>query len=124
MSPIRSVTRALVANETPTAVLTTPSIPLVPRFECTVTPEVVVPNHSTSRIGIDDDTTKWDPTVIADVTVLAIDGSLKFSDVQSDITCCAATSALDQLVSQDLSQAVATDASVRVAESTSPMSVN
>jgi hypothetical protein len=29
-------------------------------------------------MGIEDDTTKCDPTVIAEVTVLATDGSLKF----------------------------------------------
>ena len=82
---MRSVTRAFVAKPTPTAVLTTPSMPLVPRFECTVTPDVAVPNHSTSRIGIDEETTRCDPTVIADVTVLATDGSLKFSDVHTDM---------------------------------------
>jgi hypothetical protein len=36
-------------------------------------------------MGIDEDTTKCDPTVIADVTALATDGSLKFSDVHPDI---------------------------------------
>ena len=60
-------------------------MPLVPRFECTVTPDVAVPNHSTSRMGIEEDTTKCDPTVIADVTVLATDGSLKFAEVHAVI---------------------------------------
>ena len=56
----RSPTSATVgwpANATPTAVDTTPSIPLAPRLART-RPSVVPPNHSTSRTGMEEATTR------------------------------------------------------------------
>ena len=53
----------------------TPSIPLAPRFECTVISLRGVPNHSTSRTGIDDATTRWPPAGMPAVIARAMPGS-------------------------------------------------
>ena len=50
-----------LAAATPTAVARTPSIPLAPRLAWTVSPTPSPPNHSTSRIGIDEATTSCVP---------------------------------------------------------------
>ncbi len=46
----------------PIAVETTPSMPLAPRLQCTASPVRGAPYHSTSRTGIDDDTTSEPPS--------------------------------------------------------------
>ena len=61
MSPTRTVVGAPV-RATPTAVETTPSMPLAPRLARTRTPSRARENHSTSRIGMDDDTTSVAPS--------------------------------------------------------------
>ena len=101
-SPISNEVGEPEPSATPTAVLTTPSIPLAPRFECTVTPLVTEPNHSTSRIGMEDETTSWSPTAKDDVNTLATVGSEKFSAVHAAIAFCAAVSAFCQLSNHSL----------------------
>ena len=62
---------------------TTPSIPLAPRFACTVTSPRGVPNHSTSRTGIDDATTRWPPAGTLAATARAVPGSDKLASPTS-----------------------------------------
>ena len=58
-SPSSTAVGAPLPIATPMAVAMTPSMPLAPRLACTVMSLRGVPNHSTSRTGIDEATTRW-----------------------------------------------------------------
>ncbi len=64
------------ARATPTAVDSTPSMPLAPRLASTRRPERGTANHSTSRTGIDDDTTRVAPSGTERTTSRATAGSV------------------------------------------------
>ena len=63
-------------SATPTAVDTTPSMPFTPLLLNTRTPSRGGANHSKSRTGIEDDTTRFVPAAIASLTVTAHNGSV------------------------------------------------
>ncbi len=75
-SPMRSTVGVAEPSATPTAVETTPSMPLAPRLARTRTPSRGAPYHSTSRTGIDDDTTRLAPSGSAARTSRATPGSV------------------------------------------------
>ncbi len=75
MSPSSTAVGAPLPIATPIAVAMTPSIPLAPRFEWTVTSLRGVPNHSTSRTGIDEATTRCPPDGTLAVIARAVPGS-------------------------------------------------
>ena len=79
ISPMSSAVGAFDDRATPTAVDTTPSIPFTPLLLNTRTPSRAGANHSRSRTGIDDDTTKFEPAAIASLTVTAHNGSVSCS---------------------------------------------
>ena len=74
-SPSSTAVGAPLPSATPIAVAITPSMPLAPRLACTVMSLRGVPNHSTSRTGIDEATTRWPPAGIAAVIARATPGS-------------------------------------------------
>ena len=82
-SPSSTAVGAPLPIATPIAVAITPSIPLAPRLACTATSLRGAPNHSTSRTGIDEATTRWPPAGTRAVTARAVPGSDSRSDAAS-----------------------------------------
>ena len=76
MSPMRSAVGAADPSATPTAVDTTPSMPLAPRLATWRSPSRGAAYHSTSRTGIDDELTSVAPSGRASTSARATPGSV------------------------------------------------